>query len=117
MQPIPIWQDRIINPQVLEDFDDGQRRAGQNALLCVVGVEEADVLVHIENVAVREAFDVFGNVDDLLEVLVLPVVEDGVVHYDAVDGGVSVGGYEGVFEVVAGGFAEGEVEATGRELY
>jgi hypothetical protein len=59
-----------------------------------------------------EALDVLGDVDDLLEILVLSVAEDGVVDYDAVDSVVGVGGYEGVFEVVAGDFAEGEVETT-----
>lgn len=60
----------------------------------------------------REAFDVFVDGDDLLEVLVLARAEDGVVDYYAVDGGVGVGVEEGVFEVVAGGFAQFEGEAT-----
>jgi len=40
---------------------------------------------------VAEAFDIFVHVDDLLQVLVLAVVEDGVVDDDAVDFRVSVG--------------------------
>lgn len=66
---------------------------GQDALLELgLRVQEADVLVHVEDVAVAEAFDVFVHIDDLLQVLVLAVVEDGVVDYYAVDVGVGVGG-------------------------
>lgn len=74
-------------------------------------------MVHVENVAVREALDVLVDGDDLLQVLVLARAEDGVVDYYAVDGGVGVGVEECVFELVAVGFAEGEGEATvSREL-
>ena len=34
-------------------------------------VEEADVLVHVEDVFVRQAFDIFGYVENLLEILIL----------------------------------------------
>ena len=53
-----------------------------------------------------EAFDIFGDVDNLLEVLVLSVVEDWVVDDDAVDVLVAVGGDDGVFDLVAGYGAE-----------
>lgn len=46
----------------------------------------------------REAFDVFLEGHELLDVLVLTGREDGVVHYYAVDRGVIVGGKDGVFE-------------------
>jgi hypothetical protein len=49
----------------------------------------------------------------LLEVLVLPVAEDGVVDDYAVDGGVVVCVDQGVFEEFAVDFAEVEGEATG----
>jgi hypothetical protein len=41
---------------------------------------------------VAEALDILVHVDDLLQVLVLAVVEDGVVDDDAIDGVVFVGG-------------------------
>lgn len=92
-QPVPVGKNRVVDVQVLEDLDVGQRRAGQDALLELgLRVQEADVLVHVEDVAVAEAFDVFVHIDDLLQVLVLAVVEDGVVDYYAVDVGVGVGG-------------------------
>lgn len=59
-----------------------------------------------------EAFNVFVDGHDLLEVLVLAGAEDGVVDYYAVDCWVGVGVKEGVFEVVAVDFAELEGEAT-----
>ena len=92
-QPIPIRQDRVVDVQVLEDLDVRQRRARQDALLAFrLAVQEPDVLVHVEDVAVAEPFDVFVHVDDLLQVLVLAVVEDWVVDDYAVDVRVGVGG-------------------------
>lgn len=59
-----------------------------------------------------ETLDVFGNIDNLLQVLVLAVVEDRVVDDDAVDIVVGVGGQDGTFDIVAGDFVEGVLEAT-----
>lgn len=56
-----------------------------------LGVEEPDVLVHVEDVAVAEALDILLDIHDLLQVLVLPVVEDRVVDNDAVDFRIGVG--------------------------
>lgn len=60
----------------------------------------------------REALDVLVDGDDLLQVLVLAVAEDGVVDDDAVDVAVVVRVDEGVFEEFAVDFAEFECEAT-----
>ena len=112
-QPIPIRQDRVVDIQVLEDLDVRQRRARQDALLALrLAVQESDVLVHVEDVAVAEPFDVFVHVHDLLQVLVLAVVEDRVVDDYAVDVWVDVGGEDGFFDGVAGDVAEGVAEAT-----
>lgn len=56
-------------------------------------IEETDVLIHVENVFVREAFDVFFEGDELLDVLVLSggARVDWVVDYYAIYGGVGVG--------------------------
>jgi hypothetical protein len=48
-------------------------------------------LIHVEDVFVGEAFDVFGEGDELFDVGVLAGGVDGVVDYYAVDGGVGVG--------------------------
>ena len=112
-QPIPIRQDRVVDVQVLEDLDVRQRRARQDALLALrLAVQESDVLVHVEDVAVAEPFDVFVHVHDLLQVLVLAVVEDRVVDDYAVDIWVGVGSENGFFDGVAGDVAEGVAEAT-----
>jgi hypothetical protein len=60
-------------------------------------IEEADVLVHIEDVLVGQTFHIFGDIHNLLKVLVLSVAEDGVVYYDAIDFGVIVRVNDGVF--------------------
>ena len=73
---------------MLEDLDDGEGRAGEDGLLEVGGrVEEADVVVHVVEVLVAEALDVFGEGDGFLDVLVVGGVagEYGVVDDDAVD--------------------------------
>jgi hypothetical protein len=115
-QTISGGQDSVVDIEVLEDLDDGQRGAGQDALLALgLRVQEADVLVHVEDVAVAETLDIFGDVDDLLQVLVLAVVEDRVVDDDAVDVVVGVGGQDGSFDVIAGDFAEGIRETTREE--
>jgi len=61
---------------------------------------------------VTETLNILADIDDLLQVLVLPVVEDRVVDNNAVDVRVVVGGDDGLFDVVAGDFAEGVFEAS-----
>lgn len=71
-------------------------------------------MVHVEDVAVGEAFDVFLEGDDLLDVAVLAggTGEDGVVDDDAVDGGVGVCGEDCFFDAFFGDGSEVEVKAT-----
>lgn len=105
MQPVSVWQNRVVNPQILQNLDDSQRRTWQYALLGVCRVEETDVLVHVEDVAMRQTLDIFVDRNNLLEILVLSVAEDGVVDYYAVDGVVVVCINERVFEGFAVDFA------------
>lgn len=113
VQPVPIRQDDVVDMQVLENLHDREGRARQDRLLFLtVRVEEADVLVHVEDIAVTQTLDVLGDVHDLLQVLVLSVVEDGVVDDNAVDGVVGVGGEDGLFDIVVGDFAAGVAETT-----
>jgi len=112
-QSVSVGQDGVVDVQVLEDLNVGQRCAGQDALLALgFRVQEADVLVHVEDVAVAETLDIFGDIDYLLQVLVLAVVEDGVVDNDAVNVGVGVGIDNLFLDVVAADFAEGILEST-----
>lgn len=114
-QAVAVGEDGIVDLQVLEGLDDGERSAGEDGLLQVGGrVEEADVMVHVEEVGVAETFDVFGEGDGLLDVLVLAVVADpdGVIDEDAVDVVVVVGGDDALLEVFLVDLAEIEVEAT-----
>lgn len=91
-QPVSIRQNCVVDVQVLEDLNVREGRAREDAFLSLgLGVEEPDVLVHVEDVAVAKTLDILLYVDDLLQVLVLPVVEDRVVDDDAVDLRIGVG--------------------------
>jgi hypothetical protein len=114
-ETVSIRQYRVVDVEVFEDLDNGEGRAGQDTLLALrLGVQEPDVLVHVEDVAMAQALDILGYVDNLLEVLVLAVVEDGVVYDDTVNVRVDVGGEDGFFEVIAVDFTERVTESTVR---
>lgn len=59
-----------------------------------------------------QPFDVLGYVHNLLQVLVLAVVENGVINDYAVDGVVGVGGQDGFFDFFFVDVAAGVLEAT-----
>lgn len=63
-------------------------------------VEEADVLVHIEDVLVSQAFYILGQRDAFLEVLVLSIVMNRIVDNDAIDVCVVVGGNDRFFNMI-----------------
>lgn len=114
-QPIPIRKNSVVNLQIFQNLYNSKRRAGQDGLLALrarFGIEEADVLIHVEDVSVTEALDIFTYVDDLLEVLILAVVEDRVVDDDSVNVRVVVGRENGLFDVIARRGTEGIAEST-----
>lgn len=112
-ETVSVRQDGVVDVEVLEDLDVGQRGAGQDGLLALgFAVQEADVLVHVEDVAVAQALDVFGYIDYLLQVLILAGAEDGVVDDYAVDVVVGVCVQDGLFDVVAGHLAHGVLETA-----
>jgi hypothetical protein len=115
-EAVAVREDGVVDLQVLEGLDDGERGAGEDRLFAVGGrVEEARVVVHVEEVRVAEALDVLGEGDRLLDVAVLLLVvgPDGVVDDDAVDGVVVVGGYDGLLEVFLVDPVEVKGEAAG----
>lgn len=113
VQTVAVREDGVVDLEVLEDLDDGERGAGQDALLLVGGrVEEADVLVHVVDEVGREALDILALVDDILDCAVAAGVEDGVVDDDAVDGAVLVCGADGILEVLAVELFQGKGEAA-----
>lgn len=112
-ETVSVRQDGVVDVEVLEDLDVGQRGAGQDGLLALgFAVQEADVLVHVEDVAVAQALDVFGYIDYLLQVLILAGAEDGVVDDYAVDVVVGVCVQDGLFNVIAGHLAHGVLETA-----
>ena len=112
---VAVLKDRVIDLQMLQGFDNGQRCAGENGLLCVVRrIKKANVVVHVEEMGVAEALYVFVQGDSLLDVAVLLLVvpPDRVVHKDAVHIIIIVGSYNGLFEVLLIDLAEVKVEAA-----
>lgn len=117
MQAVSVRQNGVVDVEVLEDLDVGQGSARQNGLLALgLTVQESDVLVHVEDVAVAQAFHVFGHVHNLLQVLVLTGVEDGVVDNDAVDSIVGVRIENRLLDVVAGHLTQGVLESTEKSM-
>lgn len=112
-QSVAVGQDRVVDVQEFEDLDHGEWGTRQDRLLQLGVVEEADVLVHVEDVLVRQALDVLGEGDAFLEVLILAVVVDRVVDDYTVDVGVVIGRKDAFFHLVLFDFGERVVEATG----
>lgn len=115
VQAIAVGQDGVVDLEVLEDLDDGERGAGQDALELLGIIEEADVAVHVGNVLVSQALDVLAHIDDVLQVLVLAGAEDGVVDHDAVDAVVAIGLDDGILELLAVDLAKLVLEAAGAQ--
>ncbi len=112
-QSVPVRQDGVVNPQIFQNLDNRQRRAGQNTFLQPGLVEEPNVLVHVEDIPVTEPLDILADVRDLLQILILTVVEDWVIHYDAINGVVLIGSENMLFKIFAVDFTQLEIEATG----
>lgn len=112
VESVAIWQYGVVDAEVLEDLDDGERGAGQDALLRHGFIEEADVLVHVEDVLVRKALYILVDGDNLLQVLVLTIAKDGIVDDDTVDLVVFVRVNESFLKQLTIYLAELESEAT-----
>ncbi len=90
--------------EIFEDLNDGKRSAREDGFLLLKSrrrIKKAYVLVHVEDVAVAEAFDILGNVDDLLDILVLSIVEDRIIDYDPINIRVGICFKYSVFDVIA----------------
>ena len=92
---------------LFQDLDAAECRAGQHALLGVGRiVQEANVAVQIGTVRMTQSLNVALEGDGIAKVVILrgtgealDLAEDGVVHDDAVDVGVVVGGRQGGLDV------------------
>lgn len=112
-QPLSIIQESVVDLQVFEDLDAGQRSARQNRLLLVVRrVEEADVLIHVVDEVRAQTLDILVHGDNASQRDIARRVEDGVVDEDAVDGIVGVRMADLVFQRFGFDLAQSEVEAT-----
>ena len=92
---------------LFQDLDAAECRAGQHALLGVGRiVQEANVAVQIGAVRMTQTLNVAFEGNGITEVVVLrgtgealDLAEDGVVHDDAMDVGVVVGGCQSSLDV------------------
>lgn len=117
VQPVSIGQDCVVDVQVFQDLDDGKRSARKNALLTLgLRVEEANVLVHVENIAVAKTLYILGYIHDLLQVLVLTVVKNRVVYDDAVNFRIDIGGQNCFFESITVHFTERVAKTTVQKI-
>jgi len=73
MKAVAVGEDSVINSDILHDLDQSERCAGDDALLGVGLVQEANVVVHVVDVLVMKALDILAHIHDILEVLVLQV--------------------------------------------
>lgn len=102
VEAVSIGEDGVVDLEVFQRFDNRQWGAREDGLFEIGrGVEEANVVVHVEEVGVAETFNILGEGDSLLDVAVLMALvggPDGVVDEDTVDFGVVVGGDDGLLE-------------------
>jgi hypothetical protein len=113
-ESISIWQYGVVNTKVLQYLDHSQRCARNNALLCVRVVEKPDVLIHVEDISVTQTLNIFGNIDYLLQILILSIVEYRVVDNYSISGLISVGRNQRLLNLVFVDLAECISEATVR---
>jgi hypothetical protein len=83
-QAVSVREDRVVDSNMLKDLDDRERCAREDGLLRLRSVQEADVLVHVEEVFVGKALDIFVHGSHLLEVLVLARILDLGLRYEDV---------------------------------
>lgn len=102
MESSAVVQDCVIDVEVLKNLDDGQRRAWQDGLACVVWrIEEADVLVHVTDELGRQAFYILEHADGPLESPVTHGVKDGIVDDHTVHFSIGVGISKFILKVLA----------------
>src|SRR6186713_1739728 len=93
-QSVSIWEDCIIYSQMLEGLYHGQRGAWKDTLLKPVWVQKPNILIHVENISVTKAFNILTHIDYLLQILILSIVEDRIVHDDTINRIILVCAYD-----------------------
>ena len=117
-ESISIWQYGVVDTEVLQYLDHSQRCAWQDALLCLCIVEKPDVLIHVENISVTQTLNIFGNIDYLLQILILSAAEYRIVDNYPVNSLISIGRNQRLLNLVFIHLAECISEATirGRKI-
>ncbi len=73
-QSVAVSEDGVVDLNMLESLDDGQRRAGQNGFLLVRRrVKETDIMIHVVDVLVAKTLHVLVQRHYLLDVSIMMV--------------------------------------------
>lgn len=62
----------------------------QDALLRLSFIQESDVVIHIVNVTMTQSLDIFEYIDTVLQIRVLPVSKDWIIHHDTINARVII---------------------------
>lgn len=108
-------QDRVVDLEVLQNLDNRKGRARKNGLLAVLrGVQESNIVIHVVNVLMSKTLDVLGELDCLLDILVVGGVlgEDGVVDDHPIYVLILIGLHNLLFENLLVDIAKVKLEAA-----
>ena len=76
-------------------------------------VKKPVILVQIKNVLVTESLDIFADICDLLEVLILTIIKDRIVDDNTINAIIMIRGQYMTFQVFAVDLSQLEFYATG----
>ena len=76
-------------------------------------VKKPVILVQVKNVLVTESLDIFADICDLLEVLILTIIEDRIVDDDTINAIIMIRSQYMTFQVFAVDLSQLEFYATG----
>lgn len=116
MQPVAVVQKGVVDLKVLQDLEYCKWSAGKETLLFLLFVEETDILVHVEEISMREPLHILFDGHNLLEILILTIAaEDGVIHDDTVNLGIFVGVEYMLFQLFTVDLSQFKLETAGKE--
>lgn len=71
VEAVTVGKNSVVDSDIFHHLDQSEGGAGDDTLLGLGLVEEADVVVHIIDVLVVQTLDILADIDDVLEILVL----------------------------------------------
>ena len=71
VEAVAVRKNSVVDSDIFHDLDQSKWGAGNDALLGLGFVQEADVVVHVVDVLVVQTLDILADIDNVLKVLVL----------------------------------------------